>query len=209
MIIAFIGPSGSGKTTIADAVRDRTNSLHIGISDIHEAETVESVAMLGRLARLLEGKQDKNIIVDFIGKNDSIRNAFGRVDILVWVDTIPDASDWEAPEEYTHRIINTGDSHEDAMPTRAITVVRKYGLLDWKPEQTIMAGTFQNWGNDDVEEYKRLRQSGPVTIGIKHSVGMRPENKKFAKEIEAKILSDIPDADIILIPNIKEYKDMD
>ena len=34
MIIQFIGLPGAGKTTIADAVRDRTNALHINADDI-------------------------------------------------------------------------------------------------------------------------------------------------------------------------------
>lgn len=209
LIIAFIGPSGSGKTTIADAVRDRTNSIHISIKEVAEVETIGAVAMLGRLARLLAAKQDKNVIVDFVGKNDAIREAFGYSDVTVWVDTISDAEDWEAPAVYTHRIINTGDDHTDAMPTRAITIVRSYGLLDWKPEQIVMSGTFQNWGSENVEEYKKLSQKGPVTIGIKHSVGMKPENVLFVNQIRSRILSDLPDAHVILLPNVVEFKDVD
>jgi len=209
MIIQFIGPSGAGKTTIADAVRDRTNSLHIGISNIAETETANAIAMLGRLARLMQNKQDKHIIVDFVGKNKEARDAFGPADIVVWVDTVAGGEDWEDPETYTHRITNTGDDHTDAMPTRAITIVRKFGLLDWKPEQTLMAGTFQNWTEADTLEYNRLSAEGPVTIGIKHSVGMKPENSLFINQIRDRILSDIPGAHIVVIPNVITFKDMD
>lgn len=210
-IIRFIGPHGSGKTTIADAVRDRTNSIHIGIADVSESETVSAVAMLGRLARLLSVKQDKTVIVDFVGKNEETRNAFGDSDLTVWVDTIPDADDWERPEESEniHKIVNTGDAHTDAMPTRAITIVRKYGLLDWKPEQTLMSGTFQTWNSDNVEEYKALVSQGPVVIGVKHSIGMKPENSLFFNQIRTNILSSIPEAKVILLPNIVNFKDVD
>ena len=165
--------------------------------------------MLGRLARLLATKQDKIVIVDFVGKNEEIREAFGQSDITVWVDTIPDAEDWEAPTNYTHRITNTGDDHTDAMPTRAITIVRGYNLLDWKPEQTLMVGTFQDWNSENVKEFNRLAEAGPVTIGIKHSVGMKPENSLFFNQIRERILTDIPGANVILVPNIKEVKDVD
>ena len=141
-IILFMGLPGAGKTTIADAVRDRTNGLHINADDVRSGlskdlgfsieDRIENARRLGELARLLQRKQDKPVIVDFVNPTKETRAAFGKADVTVWVDTIKTSRFedtnliWEDPEEYDHRIVVTGDEYLDSLPKRAITVIRNF-----------------------------------------------------------------------------------
>jgi len=98
MIIQFLGLPGSGKTTIADAVRDRTNAIHINADQVRAGlnkdlgfspeDRVEQARRMGELARLLEQIQDKPVLVDFVCPTDATREAFGKPDILIFMDTI-------------------------------------------------------------------------------------------------------------------------
>ena len=153
MIIQFIGLPGSGATEIADAVRDRINGLHLDKEVFTDFFSGSNELMyyqkLGTLARILESKQDKPVIVDAVFNIEQYRKIFGKADIIVWVDTKENnsARAWEDPTVFHHRIVNTGDVHEDALPTRAINVIRKFKLFDWKKETTLMTDTYQKWND--------------------------------------------------------------
>jgi adenylylsulfate kinase-like enzyme len=129
MIIQFIGLPGAGKTTIADALKDRINALHINADDVRNGiskdlgfsieDRVENARRLGEIARLMERKQDKPVIVDFVAPTEETRKAFGKADIVVWVDTITEGrfedtnNMWEIPSHYDHRIVVNGDDNLD------------------------------------------------------------------------------------------------
>lgn len=209
MIILFMGLPGSGATEIADAVRDRINGLHLhkekytkvfgGIAEM------EYYHKLGILARTLEETQDKPVIVDSVFNLEQHRKVFGRADIVVWVDTVKESSGrgWEDPIRYDHKIINSGDEHEDALPTRAINVVRKFKLFDWKVETTLMADKYQSWSENKIQQYFDILHTNPqVVIGIKHVSGMTDQDPLHFEQVSEIIKKDIPHAKIIKLPNI-------
>lgn len=209
MIIQFMGLPGSGATEIADAVRDRINGLHLdkerytavfgGISEI------EYYHKLGILARTLEQTQDKPIIVDSVFNLEQYRKIFGKADIVVWVNTKENntARAWEDPEFFHHKIINTGDEHEDALPTRAINIIRKFRLFDWKKETTLMTDTYQTWNEKNLKQYIDLLPTNPqVVIGVKHVSGMTNNDPLHFDQVSNLIKNNIPDAKIIKLPNI-------
>lgn len=219
MIIQFIGLPGAGKTTIADAVRDRTNALHINADDVRAGlnkdlgfsveDRIENARRLGELARLLERKQDKPVIVDFINPTKETREAFGKADVTVWVDTIEagrfdDTNKlWEDPEHYDHRIVVTGDQHLDSLPKRAIDVVRKFGMLDWKPNTVLMLGRYQPWHEGHRALYEEAKsRADQVVIAVRHTQGMTEKDPLSFEQVKSYILADVPDAYIIKMPNI-------
>lgn len=210
MIILFMGLPGSGATEIADAVRDRINGLHLdrqkytdvfgGVSEI------QYYYKLGMLARTLEQTQEKPIIVDSIFNLEQHRQVFGKADIVIWVDTKENTTSraWEDPTRYDHKITNTGDEHEDALPTRAINVVRKFNLFDWKVDTTLMTDTYQTWNAKNVKQYVDVLPTNPqVVIGVKHVSGMTAKDLLHFEQVKELIKQNIPNAKIIKLPNIK------
>jgi len=210
MIIQFIGLPGSGATEIADAVRDRINGIHLDketfTNFLSGPNELTYYHKLGKLARILESKQDKPVIVDAVFNIEQYRTIFGKADVVVWVDTKENntARAWEDPTVFDHRIVNTGDTHEDALPTRAINVIRKFGLFDWKEDTTLMTDTYQSWNGKNAKQYvDALSTNKQVVIGIKHVSGMTENDKLHFEQVSNLIKNNISDAKIIKLPNIK------
>ena len=219
MIIQFMGLPGSGKTTIADAVRDRTNAIHLNADQVRSGlnkdlgftpeDRVEQARRMGELARLLEQIQEKPVLVDFICPTEATRKAFGQADVIVWVDTIKEGRFddtnklWEDPEHYDHRIVVTGDEHEDAIATRAITVVRKFGMFDWKENTVLLLGRYQPWHEGHRALFdEAAKRNTQVMIGVRHTSGMTEKDPLHFDQVKNFIQKDIPTANVIKVPNI-------
>ena len=214
-----MGLPGSGKTTIADAVRDRTNAIHLNADQVRSGlnkdlgftpeDRVEQARRMGELARLLEGIQDKPVLVDFVCPTEETRKAFGEADVVVWVDTIKESRFddtnklWEDPEHYDHRIVVTGNEHEDAIATRAITVVRKFGMFDWKENTVLLLGRYQPWHEGHRALFdEAAKRNTQVMIGVRHTSGMTEKDPLHFDQVKNFIQKDIPTANVIKVPNI-------
>jgi hypothetical protein len=210
MIIQFIGLPGSGATEIADAVRDRINGIHLDKESFTNFfagyNEILYYQKLGLLARLIKSKQDKPVIVDGVFNIEQYRKIFGKPDLTIWVDTKSNSYSgaWEDPEYFDHRIVDTGDSHEDALPTRAITIIRKFGLFDWKEDTTLMVDTYQKWNEKNFSEYvDSLSTNTQVVVGVKHVSGMTENDLLHFEQVGQVIKGDFPNAKIIKLPNVK------
>lgn len=220
MIIQFMGLPGSGATEIADALSERINGIHLNSDHVmssltsdglfHIEDQQEYSRKLGELARFLEAYQDAPVVVDYTFGTQESRDAFGDSDLFVWVDTISTNNTvWESaeffvpPSDYDHKISVVGDPYEDSLPVRAITVIRKFGLFDWKEDAIFIINKFQSFTNEDVLLYEQAKASGKdVVFAVRHTVGMSSTDTKFYKDICKDIYSLIPDAKIIKIPNL-------
>lgn len=219
MIILFIGLPGAGKTTIADAVSDRVNGFRLNADEVRSGvnkdlgfsneDRIEQARRMGEMARLIEAKQDRPVIVDFVCPTEETRKAFGEADVVVWVDTIKQSrfedtnSIWEDPKHYDHRIEVTGDNYLDSLPTRAITVVRKFGIVDWKEDTVLLLGRYQPWHEGHRALYEEAKKRAyQVVIGVRHTSGMTEKDPLHFQQVKQYILNDIPDAFVVKMPNI-------
>jgi len=220
MIIQFIGLPGAGKTTIADALRDRINGLHINADDVRNGiskdlgfsieDRIENARRLGELARLLDRKQDKPVIVDFIAPTEATRKAFGPADIVVWVDTISSGrfedtnAIWEPPTTYDHRIVVTGDEHADQISTRAFSIIQKFNLFDWKADTVLMLGRYQPWHEGHRALYEEgLKRAKQVVVGVRHTKGMTEKDPLTYEDVSGFVKQDVPNAIMLKMPNFK------
>lgn len=97
MIVLVVGLSGSGKTTLATCLAARLGAVHLNgdviRSDLSSdltfsiADRVEQARRIGAMSRLVAG-QGFPVVADFICPTHETRAAFGRCDILVWVNRV-------------------------------------------------------------------------------------------------------------------------
>ena len=220
MIIQIIGLPGSGKTTIADALRDRINGLHINADDVRNGinkdlgfsveDRVENARRLGELARLMDAKQDKPVIVDFVNPTEQTRKAFGKADIVVWMDTITEGRFedtnklWEIPSHYDHRITVIGNDYDDSIATRTFKIITDFNLFDWKADSTLMLGRYQPWHEGHRALYEAAKPKNKQTvIAVRHCQGMTEKDPLSFEDVKKNILADVPDAIVIKAPNFK------
>ena len=219
MIVLLIGLPGAGKTTIAGAIADRVNGFHLNADEVRRGvnsdlgftpeDRVEQARRMGEMARLIESHQDKPVIVDFVCPTEETRKAFGEADVVVWVDTIKEGrfedtnKMWEDPSNYDHRIEVVGDEYLDSLPVRAITVVRKFGLVDWKEDTVMLLGRYQPWHEGHRALYEEAKKRAyQVVIGVRHTSGMTDKDPLHFNQVKQHILNDVPDAFVVKMPNI-------
>jgi adenylylsulfate kinase len=140
MIIQIIGLPGSGKTTLATNLSTRINAIHINADKVRAdlssdlgftaEDRVEQARRLGAVARLLD-EQGHIVVVDWIAPTKATRDAFGRYDKRIWMDTItssrfPDTDKiWETP---TGWFLSFGEA---STPEESVeTALEELGLPD-------------------------------------------------------------------------------
>lgn len=181
MIITIIGLPGSGKTTLASALMEHTDAIHLNADavradlssdlDFSTESRIEQARRMGAMARLLSS-QGRLVLVDFINPTEETRSAFGASDFLVWVDRIKEGRFddtnklWQDPKSYDWHLT------EFEPDQAAKELLTKVGLPDWKAPTTLMLGRYQPWheGHERLkdEAHKRTEQ---VLLGIRDTHG--------------------------------------
>lgn len=217
MIIQLFGMDSKTREEIGLALADRINAWHVIDTDLPHAQLQPQHARWLRSIASLYCKNEKRpIILSGYFPSKEARQQFKEgleAHISVWINTGDQKSFidkfgveqfWEDVDssDYDFEITNTGDSYLDALPTRAFSIVKKFNLFDWKPEQFMMIGKFQDWSSKDVDLYNELSKDRDVVIAVKHCSGMTEKDVLHFQEICSIIKKDIPNANIIKVPNI-------
>tara|TARA_R110000822_G_scaffold90073_9_gene208420 strand:+ start:11005 stop:11772 length:768 start_codon:yes stop_codon:yes gene_type:complete len=220
MIIQLMGLPGSGKTTISDALTDRINGIHLNADEVRKTinndlgfsheDRIEHARRMGELARMLARKQSQPVVVDFVCPTPETRAAFGKADIVVWMDTIKagrfdDTNKlWTDPEYYDHRIEDTGDEYLDAIPTRAFGIITKFKLFDWKADTVLMLGRYQPWHPGHRALYDEAKKrADQVVVGVRHTSGMTDKDPLHFWQVKEYIESDVESPIVVKMPNFK------
>jgi len=215
MIIQIIGLPGAGKTTLAAALADRINAIHFNADEVRadlnsdlgfspEAR-VEQARRMGALARLTS-KQGYITVVDFICPTEETRAAFGKPDILIWVNRIEagrfeDTNKlWENPSN-ADLVIFDGSTVEQEVDD----VIAKFGLHDWRKPTTLMLGRYQPWHEGHHALYAEAgKRTDQVMLGVRNTQGTSPKDPLTFDEVKGYITKDpvMDKAMIIKVPNI-------
>jgi adenylylsulfate kinase len=212
MIIQILGLPGSGKTTLALALKERINAIHLNADDIRATvhsdlgfshdDRIENARRLGAVASLLS-KQGHTVIVDFVCPTSDTREAFGAPDIKIVMDTIEAGrfadtnALWEpvADADFVVQEWKTADK-------LASKIIKVFELFDWSAPTTLMLGRYQPWHEGHAalkdEAHKRTPQ---VFVGIRNTYNTSVKDPLTYDKVD----SFIPNADNTLkmrLPNI-------
>jgi len=215
MIIKIIGLPGSGKTTLATSLKERINAIHLNADYVRATinsdlgftieDRIEHARRLGEIARMLSG-QGQIVIVDFICPTELTRAAFGKPDVLVWVDRIKQGrfedtnKMWEEPEKFDARI-----PADYTIKEEVDYLIKKFNLHDWSAPTTLMLGRYQPWHEGHHALYKEAgRRTDQVLLGVRNTYNTSEKDPLTFDEVKGYIAKDefMDGAMVLRLPNI-------
>ena len=211
MIIQIVGLPGAGKTA-ATELAARINAVHFNADEVRAdlnkdlgfsaEDRIEQARRMGALARITS-KQGFITISDFICPTEQTREAFGKPDILIWVDRIKESrfpntdAIWEQPKANLR--IEDGLTIEEEVQL----VISTFWLHDWRKPTTLLLGRYQPWheGHHALLEkaYERTEQ---VLIAVRDTQGTSEKDPLSYQQVAGHIVSSVPRAFVVKVPNI-------
>jgi hypothetical protein len=213
MIIQIIGLPGAGKTALSEALADRINAIHWNADKVRatlnsdlgftKEDRLEQSRRMGCLARLTS-EQDHIVIADFVCPTDETREAFGKPDILIWVNRIDSSrfedtnKMWENPNEFD-LVIKDGLTVEEEVDL----VINTFNLYDWKKPTTLLLGRYQPWheGHDALYD-EAITRTGQNVIGVRHTQGTSEKDPMIFTDVKKNIAKFRDNAFVVKFPNI-------
>jgi hypothetical protein len=216
MIIQIIGLPGSGKTELAKELKERINAIHLNADEVRATvnsdlgftpeDRIEQARRMGEMARLISKQGVAPVIVDFVCPTGLTRAAFGKPDILIWVDRIKQGrfedtnKMWENPESFDARI-----PADYTVKQEADYIIKKFNLHDWSAPTTLMLGRYQPWHEGHHALYKEAgKRTEQVLLGVRNTYNTSEKDPlKFAEVKEYIAKDEFMDGALVLrLPNI-------
>jgi adenylylsulfate kinase len=216
MIIQIIGLPGSGKTELAKTLKERINAIHLNADEVRATinsdlgfaieDRIEHARRMGETARLIAKQGVAPVIVDFVCPTDLTRAAFGKPDILVWVDRIKQGrfedtnKMWEDPEKFDARI-----PADYTVEQEADYIIEKFRLHDWSAPTTLMLGRYQPWHEGHHALYKEAsKRTEQVLLGVRNTYNTSEKDPLTFDEVKGYIAKDefMDGALVLRLPNI-------
>jgi hypothetical protein len=217
MIIQIIGLPGSGKTELAKALKERINAIHLNADEVRATvnsdlgftpeDRIEQARRMGEMARLISKQDIAPVIVDFICPTELTRAAFGKSDVLVFMDTIA-----EGRFEDTNKMFERPDnadvsfiSHNLDAEAKASHIIEKFGLHDWSAPTTLMLGRYQPWHEGHHALYKEAgKRTEQVLLGVRNTYNTSEKDPLTFDQVKGYIAKDefMDRALVLRLPNI-------
>jgi adenylylsulfate kinase len=216
VIIQIIGLPGSGKTELAKALKERINAIHLNADEVRATinsdlgftieDRVEHARRLGEIARVISKQGVAPVIVDFICPTNLTRKAFGKPDILVWVDRIKQGrfedtnKMWENPTDFDARI-----PADYTVEQEADYLIKKFNLHDWSAPTTLMLGRYQPWHEGHHALYKEAgKRTDQVLLGVRNTYNTSEKDPLKFDQVKEYIAKDefMDGALVLRLPNI-------
>lgn len=217
MIIQIIGLPGSGKTELAKALKERINAIHLNADEIRATvnsdlgftpeDRTEQARRMGEMARVIAKQGVAPVVVDFVCPTEITRTAFGKPDILIYMNTIKEGrfedtnKMFEAPLSFDYSYNN----HDLNPDEKAKNIIDEFGLHDWSAPTTLMLGRYQPWHEGHhalyVEAGKRTDQ---VLLGVRNTYNTSEKDPLKFDQVKEYIAKDefMDGALVLRLPNI-------
>ena len=217
MIIQIIGLPGSGKTELAKALKDRINAIHLNADEVRSTvnsdlgftaeDRIEQARRMGEMARLIAKQGVAPVVVDFVCPTEQTREAFGKPNILIWMNTIEEGrfedtnKMWEVPETYSCAFNN----HELNAYEKATEIIVLYNLHDWSAPTTLMLGRYQPWHEGHHALYLQAgMRTNQVLLGVRNTYNTSEKDPLTFDQVKEYIAKDefMDGAMVLRLPNI-------
>ena len=217
MIIQIIGLPGSGKTQLAKALKERINAIHLNADEVRATvnsdlgftaeDRLEQSRRMGEMARLISKQGVAPVIVDFVCPTELTRAAFGKPDILIFMDTIAEGrykdtnKMFERPDNADASFI----SHNLDANAKASHIIDKFELHDWSAPTTLMLGRYQPWHEGHHALYEEAgKRTKQVLLGVRNTYKTSEKDPLTFDEVKSYIAKDeFMDGSMVLrLPNI-------
>ena len=217
MIIQIIGLPGSGKTELAKSLKERINAIHLNADEVRATvnsdlgfspdDRLEQARRIGEMARLISKQGVAPVIVDFVCPTDLTRAAFGKPDILVFMDTISEGrfedtnKMFERPEDPDVSFVNHSLDAND----KSSYIISAFGLHDWSAPTTLMLGRYQPWHEGHHALYKEAgKRTDQVLLGVRNTYNTSEKDPLTFDQVRGYIAKDefMDGALVLRLPNI-------
>ena len=217
MIIQIIGLPGSGKTELAKALKERINAIHLNADEVRATinsdlgfaieDRIEHARRMGETARLIAKQGVAPVIVDFVCPTELTRAAFGKPDILIYMNTIQ-----AGRFEDTNKIFEEPSKYDMSFPShileandKASVIIREFGLHDWSAPTTLMLGRYQPWHEGHHALYKEAgKRTDQVLLGVRNTYNTSEKDPLTFDQVKGYIAKDefMDGALVLRLPNI-------
>jgi len=217
MIIQIMGLPGSGKTELAKALKERINAIHLNADEVRATvnsdlgftleDRIEQARRMGEIARLISKQGVAPVIVDFVCPTKETREAFGKPNIFIWMNTIS-----EGRFEDTNKVFEKPDnfdiifdSHQMDQNQKASYVIKKFSLHDWSAPTTLMLGRYQPWHEGHHALYREAgKRTDQVLLGVRNTYNTTEKDPLKFDQVKEYIAKDeLMDGALVLrLPNI-------
>jgi len=217
MIIQIIGLPGSGKTELAKALKERINAIHLNADEVRATvnsdlgftpeDRIEQARRMGEMARLISKQGVAPVIVDFVCPTNITRAAFGKPDILVYMNTINE-SRFEDTNKMFEEPINFDviyNNHNLDPEEKSSQIIKNFGLHDWSAPTTLMLGRYQPWHEGHHALYKEAgKRTDQVLLGVRNTYNTSDKDPLKFDQVKEYIAKDeFMDGSMVLrLPNI-------
>ena len=217
MIIQIIGLPGSGKTELAKALKERINAIHLNADEVLATvnsdlgftveDRIEQARRMGAMARLIANQGVAPVIVDFICPTAETREAFGKPNILIFMDTITQSrfedtnKMFVAPKEFDFMF----SDHEKDSYEKASLIISLFDLHDWSAPTTLMLGRYQPWHEGHHALYLQAgMRTNQVLLGVRNTYNTSEKDPLTFDQVKEYIAKDkFMDGSMVLrLPNI-------
>jgi len=217
MIIQIIGLPGSGKTELAKALKERINAIHLNADEVRATvnsdlgftpeDRIEQARRMGEMARLISKQGIAPVIVDFVCPTNITRAAFGKPDILVYMNTINE-SRFEDTNKMFEEPINFDviyNNHNLDPEEKSSQIIKNFGLHDWSAPTTLMLGRYQPWHEGHHALYKEAgKRTDQVLLGVRNTYNTSDKDPLKFDQVKEYIAKDefMDGALVLRLPNI-------
>ena len=214
MIIQIIGLPGAGKTVLATMLVDHINAIHFNADDVRAdlckdlgfspEDRIEQARRLGALARLTS-KQSYITVVDFVCPTDETRLAFGKPDILIWVDRIKEGRFADTNKIWQDPIADLRIVDGLTVKQEVELVISTFNLYDWSKPTTLMLGRYQPWHEGHHALYDEAgKRTDQVVLGVRNTYNTSEKDPLTFTQVKTFIEADpkMKNAMVVKFPNI-------